>query len=168
MQFDKLIFHRADRSGSPVRVTVDFGIGEITAQAAPGGEVMWCRLSGYRGTVLRMKLDACDFSKVEDSRAVQDGDAPEAGGLAVASLPAPPPSDTGSRKVSAGRTELEAPPEGWSLGLCSEGKPVRHLSGNGNPTEQSNAFASLIDLCLSFAENRSVGQRVPLSPEPAF
>ena len=41
MQFDKLIFHGANRSGRHIRVTVDFGIGEITAQSAPGGEVMY-------------------------------------------------------------------------------------------------------------------------------
>ena len=146
MQFDKLIFHRADRSGSPVRVTVDFGIGEITAQAASGGEVMWCRLAGHRGTVLRMKLDACDFGTWEDRTTERERSLFPVDGIAAS-----PTS-----------------PNGWSLDLCSDGQQVKHLSGEGDAAPPSNAFASLIDLCLSFAENRSTGQRIPLSPEPAF
>ena len=146
MQFDKLIFRRSNRSGKHIRVTVDFGIGEITAQSAPEGEVMWCRLSGYRGTVLRMKLDACDFETWEGNRTERDRSLPPADGIAAS-----PTS-----------------PAGWSLDLCRDGQSVRHLSGSDNATEQSNAFASLIDLCLSFAENRSIGQRAPLSPESAF
>ena len=146
MQFDKLIFRGANRAGRHIRVTVDFGIGEITAQSAPGGEVMWCRLTGPRGSVLRMKLDACDFGTWGDSRAERD--------RSVAS--------TGGNDGSPLR------PDEWSLELCSEGQPVKHLSGDGDDAGQGNAFASIIDLCLSFAENRSVGQRVPLSPEPAF
>ena len=72
MQFDKLIFQGANRSGRYIRVTVDFGIGEITAQSVPGGEVMWCRLAGHRGDVLRMKLDACDFGALEEFGAAPD------------------------------------------------------------------------------------------------
>ena len=59
-------------------------------------------------------------------------------------------------------------PAGWSLDLCSDGRPVKHLSGEDDATLPGNAFSSLIDLCLSFAENRSAGQRIPLSPEPMF
>ena len=66
MQFDMLVFRESKRPGRSLRVTVDFGIGEITAQSAPGGEVMWCRLAGHRGDVLRMKLDACDFGAQEN------------------------------------------------------------------------------------------------------
>ena len=144
MQFDKLIFRGANRAGRRIRVTVDFGIGEITAQSAPGGEVMWCRLAGHRGTVLRMKLDACDFGTWEDSR-------------------------TERRFTTAdGSAPGSSSPAGWSLDLCREGQPVKHLSGEGDAAPPGNAFASLIDLCLSFAENRSAGQRIPLSPEPAF
>ena len=146
MKFDKLIFRGPNRSGRHIRVTVDFGIGEITAQAAPDGEVMWCRLTGHRGTVLRMKLDACDFGTWEERCAVQEHELRATGGVAG----------------------VAHSPDGWSLDLCSNGQAVKHLSGEGDATGQSNAFASLIDLCLSFAENRSVGQRVPLSPEPAF
>ena len=147
MQFDKLIFRRADRSRRHIRVTVDFGIGEITAQSAPGGEVMWCRLAGYRGTVLRMKLDACDFGTWENDMAERDRGVASTGGIAAGPIP----------------------PAGWSLDLCREGEPVKHLSGDGDATEPGNAFASLIDLCLSFVEERSAGQRrVMPSPEPAF
>ena len=146
MQFDKLIFRGANRAGRRIRVTVDFGIGEITAQSSPGGEVMWCRLAGHRGTVLRMKLDACDFGTWEDGSAGQEWSLPPAG------------------EIVAGPTS----PAGWSLDLCRDGQPVKHLSGEGGATPPGNAFASLIDLCLSFAENRSAGQRIPLSPEPAF
>ena len=145
MQFDKLIFRRANRSGRHIRVTVDFGIGEITAQSAPGGEVMWCRLAGYRGTVLRMKLDACDFGTMEGNRSERDRNA-----------------FTDGRPVAG-----PISPAGWSLDLCREGEPVKHLSGDDDTTEQSNAFASLIDLCLSFVEERSAGQR-RVMPSPAF
>ena len=146
MQFDKLIFRGANRAGRRIRVTVDFGIGEITAQSAPGGEVMWCRLTGHRGTVLRMKLDACDFGTWEDCGAVRNRSLPLTGVIAAS------PSS----------------PAGWSLDLCSDGQPVKHLCGDGDAAPPGNAFASLIDLCLSFAENRSAGQRIPLSPELAF
>ena len=146
MQFDKLIFRGANRSGRRIRVTVDFGIGEITAQSAPGGEVMWCRLAGHRGTVLRMKLAACDFGTWEDGNAGLERSLTPADGIA----------------------DNPSPPDGWSLDLCSDGQPVKHLSGEDDATPPGHAFASLIDLCLAFAENRSVGQRVPLSPEPAF
>lgn len=146
MQFDKLIFRSANQSGRRIRVTVDFGIGEITAQSAPGGEVMWCRLAGHRGTVLRMKLDACDFGTWEDRRTEPERLLHPADGIAS--------SPTSSA--------------GWSLDLCSDGQPVKHLSGEGDATPPGHAFTSLIDLCLSFAENRSAGQRIPLSPEPAF
>ena len=147
MQFDKLIFRGANRSGRHIRVTVDFGIGEITVQSVPGGEVMWCRLAGHRGTVLRMKLDACGFSTWEDNSTPRDRDTSEADGIAASSIPS----------------------DGWSLDLCRNGQPVKHLSGKDDTKPRDNAFASLIDLCLSFAENRSAGQRhIPLCPEPAF
>ena len=146
MQFDKLIFRGANRSGRRIRVTVDFGIGEITAQSAPGGEVMWCRLAGHRGTVLRMKLDACDFGTWEDSDAWRDRSLLPADGIAAGPIS----------------------PAGWSLDLCIDGRPVKHLSGEDDATLPGNAFSSLIDLCLSFAENRSAGQRIPLSPELGF
>ena len=146
MQFDKLIFRGANRSGRRIRVTVDFGIGEITAQSSPGGEVMWCRLAGHRGTVLRMKLDACDFGTWEDRTTERERS------LFPADVIAASPTS----------------PNGWSLDLCRGGQPVKHLSGEGDAAPPGNAFASLIDLCLSFVENRSAGQRIPLSPEPAF
>ena len=168
MQFDKLIFRGANRAGRLIRVTVDFRIGEITAQSAPDGEVMWCRLAGHRGTVLRMKLDACDFGTWKDDDAMRDRGSSATDGITGDSPLSPPPSGTDTQCEQLGRQELEAAPAGWSLDLCSNGQAVKHLSGDDNATEQTNAFASLIDLCLSFAENRSVGQRVPLSPEPAF
>ena len=146
MKFDKLIFHGTNRSGRHIHVTVDFEIGEITAQSAPGGEVMWCRLAGHRGTVFHAKLDACDFGTWEDSGTWRERSLSSTDGIAAGS----------------------SSPDGWSLDLCREGRPVKHLSGDGDATKQSCAFVSLIDLCLSFAENRSAGQRVPISPELAF
>ena len=143
MKFDKLIFRGPNRSGRHIRVTVDFGIGEITAQSMSGGEVMWSRLTGYRGTVLRMKLDACDFESQFQS-------------------------GSGSGIISGGQQELEMSADEWSLDFCSGEQNVKHLNGIGNPAEQSYGFASINDLCLSFAENRSVGQRVPLYPGPAY
>ena len=119
MQFDMLVYRESKRPGRTLRVTVDFGIGEITAQSAPGGEVMWCRLAGHRGDVLRMKLDACDFGAREEVRAAPDENC-----------------------------------SGWSLDLCRGGQPVKRLGGTGDVPEQWPAFASVIDLCFSFAESR--------------
>ena len=69
MKFDKLVYRETKRTGRELRVTVDFGIGEITAQSAPDGEVMWRRLAGPCGTVLRMKLAECDFAAWEEEYA---------------------------------------------------------------------------------------------------
>ena len=168
MQFDKLIFRGSNRSGRHIRVIVDFGIGEITAQSEPGGEVMWCRLTGHRGSVLRMKLDACDFGTREDSCTMQDRGGPTAGGIDGTSRLPSQPLGAAPRNKTGGSQKHEVPANGWSLDLCSGEQPVKHLSGNDEATEQCNAFASIVDLCLSFAENRSVGQRVPLSPEPTI
>ena len=128
MQFDMLVYRETGRPGRSLRLTVDFRIGEITAQSAAGGEVMWCRLVGPRGDVLRTKLDACDFDAWDASPA-PDGNGP-----------------------------------GWTLDLCLAGQPVRHLGGDGVP-EQWSAFAPVVDLCFSFAENRAPGQCAPASPD---
>lgn len=74
MKFDKLVYRETKRPGRELRVTVDFGIGEITAQSAPDGEIMWRRLAGPCGTVLRMKLAECDFAAWEEVDAARNAD----------------------------------------------------------------------------------------------
>lgn len=52
----------------------------------------------------------------------------------------------------------------WSLILSDGEKPVKLLRGRGSVQERWPAFASLVDLCFSVAENRGTGRRLPAFP----
>ena len=76
MEFDKIVYLESERPGSGVRLTVDFGIGEITARSASGGGVMWRRLAGDCVAVIRMKIAACHFDAWNDEYTGAAADGP--------------------------------------------------------------------------------------------
>ena len=66
MKYDRLVFRETGRSPGWI-LTIDFGIGELTAKSAVSGEVRWRRLTNPLKDVLRMKLDACGFDAWDDA-----------------------------------------------------------------------------------------------------
>lgn len=73
MTFDKIVYRETGSGGPGIRLTVDFGIGEIAVYSS-GGEVMWRRLAGPCMSVLRMKTAACHFEAWNSGVSAPDGD----------------------------------------------------------------------------------------------
>ena len=67
MTFDKLVYRESGRPAPGSVLTVDFGgIGELTVESGPCGEVNWRRLTNPVLDLLRTKLDACKFEAWRD------------------------------------------------------------------------------------------------------
>jgi len=131
MNYTRLVCREYDRFGPGWTLTIDFGIGEVMARSSVSGEVRWRRLTNPLKDVLRSKLEACGFEAWD--------------GYAVS------PADMDRRPDVREKTDGHA----WGVFFYADGESVGMVSACDAVLSKRPAFASLMDLCLSLAEDRS-------------